>query len=169
MIHQNHQPLPPPDPHPSSEKRRNSLLQRIIIANTPLHSRTLRNSRNPLLDMREVLHLLLGEARPLPALDPRPGLDVGHAVLALAVAGQVLARLARVLAGQLDLEHAVDAQGFFLEALDGVGDFLGGGAGEVVYLAWREGVCELFCFVLFWFGGEIGVELFFGFWFCLPW
>ena len=85
--------------------------------------------------MREVLHLLLCEARLLPALDPRPGLDVGDAVLALAVAGEVLARLAGVLAGQLDLEHAVDAQGLFLEALNGVVDFLGGGAGEVVDLA----------------------------------
>ena len=96
--------------------------------------------------MRELVDLLLREARALPALDPRPGLDVGHAVLALTVASQVLARLARVLAGQLDLEHAVDTQGFFLETLDGVGDFLGGGAGEVVDLAWRGGVS---CFVLF--------------------
>jgi hypothetical protein len=87
--------------------------------------------------MREVLHLLLREARLLPALDPRPSLDVSNAVLALALAGEVLARLATgVLAGQLNFEHAVDAQGFFLEALDGVGDFLWGGAGEVVYLAW---------------------------------
>jgi len=88
--------------------------------------------------MREVLHLLLREACLLPALDPRPGLDVGDAVLALAVAGQVLARLAGVLAGQLDLEHAVDAQGFFLEAFNGVGNFLRSRAGEVVDLAWTR-------------------------------
>jgi hypothetical protein len=86
--------------------------------------------------VRELVDLLLREARALPALDPRPGLDVGNAVLALAVPGQVLARLAGVFAGEMDLEYAVDAQGFFFEALDGVGDFLGGGAGEVVYLAW---------------------------------
>lgn len=112
--------------------------------------------------MREVLHLLLREARLLPALDPRPGLDVGDAVLALAVAGQVLARLARVFAGQLDLEHAVDAQGFFLEALDGVRDFLGGGAGEVVDLACVD------VSILFLFGGERFVLCFFCF-LSLPW
>ena len=87
--------------------------------------------------MRKVLHLLLGETGALPALDPRPGLNVGDAVLTLAVAGQVIARLACILAGQLDLEHAVDAQGFVLEAFNGIGDFFGGGAGEVVDLAWR--------------------------------
>lgn len=87
----------------SLERRKHSLLQRVIITNTSLHSGTLSNPRNPLLDMREILHLLLREACPLPALDPRPRLDVGDAVLALAVAGQVLARLTRVFSGQLDL------------------------------------------------------------------
>lgn len=85
--------------------------------------------------MRERLHILLGEARALPALDPGPGLHVGNAVLALAVAGEVLARGARVLARELDLEHAVDAQSLVAEAVDGVGDLLGRGAAEVVYLA----------------------------------
>jgi hypothetical protein len=138
MIHQSHQLPPPCSPCRSfGEKWSHSLLQGIIIANAPLHSRALSDPLNPLLHMREVLHLLLREARLLPALDPRPSLDVSNAVLALALAGEVLARLATgVLAGQLNFEHAVDAQGFFLEALDGVGDFLWGGAGEVVYLAW---------------------------------
>lgn len=100
--------------------------------------------------MREGLHLLFSETRSLPALDPRPGLDVSNAVLALAVAGQVVARLAGVLARELDFEHAVDAQGFVLEALDGVGDFLGGGAGEVVGLAC--GGCEILatCVLFVW-------------------
>ena len=85
--------------------------------------------------MREVLHLLLGEASLLPTLDPGPSLDVRDAVFAFAVASQVLAGFSRVFAGELDFEHAVGAQGFLLEALDGVGDLLGGGAREVVYLA----------------------------------
>jgi hypothetical protein len=85
--------------------------------------------------MRERLHVLLSETSLLPALNPRPSLDVGDAVLALTFAGEVLALFAGVLARELDLEHAVDAQGFVAEALDGVGDFLGGGAGEVVCLA----------------------------------
>ena len=107
--------------------------------------------------MRELLHLILREASLLPTLDPRPGLDVRNAVLALAVAGQVLARLAGVFAGEMDLEHAVDAQGFFLEALDGVGDFLGGRAGEVVDLACVD-VSILF---LFGEGGLCCVVLYF--------
>lgn len=75
-------------------------------------------------------------------LDPRPSLHVSNAVLALAIAGKVVALLAGVLAGQLDFEHAVDAQGLVAEALDGVGDLLGCGAGEVVCLAWLRW-CEL--------------------------
>lgn len=85
--------------------------------------------------MRERLHVVLAEPSPLPALDPRPGLDVRNTVLALAVAGEVLALLACVLAGELDFEDAVDAQGFVAETLDGVGNLLGRGAGEVVHLA----------------------------------
>jgi len=85
--------------------------------------------------MREILHLLLAEASLLPALNPRPRLDVGDAVLALAVAGQVLAGFAGEFAREVDFQHAVDAQGFVLEARDGVGDFFRGGAREVVYLA----------------------------------
>ena len=95
--------------------------------------------------MRELLHLILREASLLPTLDPRPGLDVRNAVLALAVASEVLAFFAGVLSRELDFEHAVSAQGFLLEALDGVGNFLGGGAGEVVYLAWI--LCEWLWFI----------------------
>lgn len=70
--------------------------------------------------MRERLHVLLGEARCFPLHDPRPGADIRDRVLALALAGQILPRLARVLARQADLQHAEDAQGFVVEALDGV-------------------------------------------------
>ena len=70
--------------------------------------------------MRKGLHVLLAEAGKLPALDPGPGTDVGDGVLALAVAGEEVARLARVLAAELDLEHAVDAEGFVAETVDGV-------------------------------------------------
>ena len=47
-----------PIPNLSSKRRRHTLLQGIIVANTPLHSWTLSNPRNPLLEVREVLHLL---------------------------------------------------------------------------------------------------------------
>lgn len=85
--------------------------------------------------MRERLHVVLTEPSPLPSLYPRPGLHVRNTVLALAVAGEVLAFLARVLAGELDFEDTVDAQGLVAETLDGVGDLLRRGAGEVVDLA----------------------------------
>ena len=122
----------------STDHHRNishSLPQIVRLPNTPLHRRPLRNAVNPLLQVREVLHLLLSKARLLPTLDPGPGLDVRDAVFAFTVAGQVLAGFSRVFARELNFEHAVGAQGFFFEALDGVGDLLGGGAREVVYLA----------------------------------
>ena len=74
--------------------------------------------------MRKLGHLLFGEAGESPALDPGPGSDVGNGVLALAVAGQVLARLAGVLAAQADLQHAVDAQRLVHEPRDRVRDLL---------------------------------------------
>jgi len=70
--------------------------------------------------MRELLHLLLEEPAPLPSLDPRPRANVRDGILALALAGQVLARLTGVLAREADLEHAVDAQGLVVEPIDGV-------------------------------------------------
>ena len=73
--------------------------------------------------MREILHLLVREAGELVPFYPRPRADVGHAVLALSVAGQVLARLARVLAREADLDDAEDAEGFVAEAVDC--DYLG--------------------------------------------
>ena len=70
--------------------------------------------------MRERLHVFLAEAGELISLDPRPGADVCDRVFALAVAGQIIARLAGVLAAQLDFQHAVDAEGFVPETFDGV-------------------------------------------------
>ena len=70
--------------------------------------------------MRERLHIILRESAELIPLDPRPRLDVCHAVLALSVAGEVVAGLAGVFSGKLDLEHAVDAESLVLEAVDGV-------------------------------------------------
>jgi len=70
--------------------------------------------------MREILHLILGEATLLPVLDPRPGLDVGNRVFALVTACEIVARLAGVLARQADLEDAKDAERLVLEALNGV-------------------------------------------------
>ena len=66
------------------------------------------------------LQIILAEATEFPPLDPRPGSNIRDRVFAFAVAGQVFARLARVLAAQLNLEHAVDAKGFIAETLDGV-------------------------------------------------
>lgn len=93
--------------------------------------------------MRERLHVFLREPSPLPALDPWPSLHVGNTVLALAIAGEVLALDTGVLARKLNLENAVDAEGLVAEALDGVGDLLGSGAGEVVYLAYIRGSVSL--------------------------
>lgn len=97
------------------------LLLDVLVADASLDSGPGGDAVDPLQQVREGLHVLSGKAAALPALDPRPGLDVGHRVLALAGTGEVVARaLGRVLAGQADLEHAVDAQGFVLVAVDGV-------------------------------------------------
>lgn len=109
-----------------------SLVQCILIAHPPLDRRSFRDAVDPLEQMREGLHVVLCEARELVALDPGPGADVGDGVLALAVAGQVVARLAGVLAAQLDLEDAVDAEGFVAEAVDCVCVCLG----ESVSVLW---------------------------------
>lgn len=85
--------------------------------------------------MRERFHLLLREPRLLPALDPRPSLDIRNRVLALAVARKIVLRLIRVLAAEMDLQHTVHPQRLVLEARDGVGNLLWGGAGEVIHLA----------------------------------
>lgn len=70
--------------------------------------------------MWERLHVFLGEStKPIP-LNPRPGSDISDRVFAFTVTGQVLARLAGVLATQLDLEDAVYAEGFVAETFDGV-------------------------------------------------
>ena len=70
--------------------------------------------------MRERFHIFLRKAGEFVAFDPRPGADVGDAVFAFAVAGEVVAGLACVFAAEVDLEHAVDAEGFVAEAVDGV-------------------------------------------------
>lgn len=70
--------------------------------------------------MREGLHVFLGEPTELVSLDPRPGSDISDGIFALAVTGQVVTGLAGVFAAQLDLEHAVDAEGFIAETIDGV-------------------------------------------------
>ena len=97
-----------------------NLLLHVFIPNAPLHGLTRSNAVHPLQHMREGLHLLGAEAAPLPAFHPRPRLDVCHRVLALARAGQVVARFAGEFARQADFQHAVDAQGFVLVAVDGV-------------------------------------------------
>jgi hypothetical protein len=95
-----------------------SLLQIILLPRPLLDRGPLPDAINPLEQMRERTHLLLGEATPLPALDPRPRPDVRNGVLALSLASQVVARLARVFTREVDLEHAVDAEGFVSEAVD---------------------------------------------------
>ena len=107
----------------------------ILLSTAQLHSRPLRNPINPLLQMRELAPLLVREPTKLPDLDPRPRTNIRHAVLALALASEIIARLARVLAAETDLEHPEDAECLVAEAVDGVFEFLGSGAGEVVDLA----------------------------------
>jgi hypothetical protein len=96
------------------------LLLNIFITNASLNCGPLRNSVDPLQQVWEGLHVLGREAAALPAFDPRPCLDVGDAVFALALAGEVVSWLACVFAGQADLEDAVDAEGFVLVSVDGV-------------------------------------------------
>lgn len=110
---------------------------RIFLPNARLNTLPRSDPVNPLHQVRERLHVFLAEPAALPALDPRPRLDVRHAVLALALAGEVVAGFfaVGVDARQADLEHAVDAQGLVLVAVDGVRDFFGRRAREVVDLA----------------------------------
>ena len=70
--------------------------------------------------MREWLHVFLAESRELIPFDPRPGSNISDRVFTFAVTSQVLARLAGILATQLDLKYTVDAEGFVAETLDGV-------------------------------------------------
>ena len=107
----------------------------VLITDPPLHSRAFSNSLDPLEQMWEGFHILLRETRELPTLDPRPRPDVGDAILPLSIAGEILTRLPCILAAQLNLQHAIDAQGLVPESLDGVGDLLLGELGEVVDLA----------------------------------
>lgn len=92
----------------------------IFLANTPLHGRPLRYSVNPLLQMRERFHVILGKARELPTLDPWPGADIRNRIFTFTFTSEILARRASILAAQLDLEYTVDAEGFVLEAVDGI-------------------------------------------------
>jgi hypothetical protein len=68
--------------------------------------------------MWEGLHILLGESRSFPGLDPRPCLDVGDAVFAFALASEVVAWLTGVFTGQLDLKNSIDTEGLILVAVD---------------------------------------------------
>lgn len=75
-----------------------SLLQVIFLANARLDRRSLGNAIHPLQQMRELAHLLLGEASPLPTFDPGPSPDISDGVLALSLSSEVLTRLAGVFA-----------------------------------------------------------------------
>ena len=73
------------------------LLLVILVTNSSLHSRPLGNAINPFEQVWEGLHVLLRESSALPALDPRPRLDVRDTVFALSISDQVLSRFASVL------------------------------------------------------------------------
>lgn len=70
--------------------------------------------------MWEWLHFFLAEPTELPRINPRPGSNISDRVFAFAVTGQVLARLAGVLAAQLNFEYTVDAERFVSETVDGI-------------------------------------------------
>ncbi len=70
--------------------------------------------------MRERLHILFTETSEFPSLNPRPGANIRYAVFAFAVASEVFAWGTGVFAGEMDLENAVDAEGFVAETFDGV-------------------------------------------------
>ncbi len=92
----------------------------VFLTNASLHCRPFRDPVDPFKQVRERLHVLLLEAAELPRLYPRPCGNVRDAVLSGPVAYKVLARLAGVFAGELDLEDAVDTKGLVFEAIDRV-------------------------------------------------
>lgn len=70
--------------------------------------------------MWERLHILLREPREIPGVKPRPGPNVRNGVFALSITSQIFTWGASVFATQLDLEHAVDAEGLVAVSFDGV-------------------------------------------------
>lgn len=100
--------------------QRTDLLLDIFITDTSLHRGPGGNAIDPLEQVWEVFDVLLCESAALPALDPRPRLDIGDAVFALTSTDQVVSRFARVFSRQTDLEHAEDTEGFVFVAVDGV-------------------------------------------------
>ena len=70
--------------------------------------------------MREGFHIFGREAAALPTFHPWPCLDIRDAVFAFALACEVVSWLARVFAGQSNLEDAVDAESFVLVSVDGI-------------------------------------------------
>lgn len=68
--------------------------------------------------MGERLHVLVAEARELVSLDPRPSPDISDRVFALAGAGEVVPRGARVFPRELDLEYAINSQSLIVKAFD---------------------------------------------------
>ena len=73
-------------------------LLRILLPNANLHRIPLGNPVDPLEHVRKLAHLLRCESRPFPAFHPGPGADVGDAVFAFALAGEVFAWGAGVFA-----------------------------------------------------------------------
>ena len=67
-----------------------SLLLLIFLASASLDRRSFGNTIDPLQEMREGLHVFLGEPGKLPSLDPRPSPNVCYAVLAFAVTSKIL-------------------------------------------------------------------------------
>ena len=112
-----------------------SLPQLILLPDASFDGRPLCNPVNPLQQMRKLLHILHGQTRIRPPLDPRPCPDIRDTVLALAFAGKVVPRLTRVLTAQANLQHSIDTQSLVSIPLDGVGNLLLCKLVEVVELA----------------------------------
>ena len=96
------------------------LVSGILVTNTTLHRRAIRNTLDPLQHMWEWLHFLLREARSFPALDPWPSTDIGNRVFAFARPSKVLARLAGIFTREANLKNPVHSQGFIFETFNGV-------------------------------------------------
>ncbi len=96
------------------------LLRQIGFPTTPLDSRSLCNSGNPLQQMGEMFDLFLGKSAVTVPLNPWPCSNVSYRVFSLAITGEILSWLSRVFARKMDLKHAIHAEGFVAVPFNGI-------------------------------------------------
>ena len=93
----------------------------ILFPDTPQHRRSGLNPLDPLLQLREFVHLLLGNRTLLPSPHPGVRIDIGNTVRASTRAHQVLPGFTTGQAtGQVQFQYVVDSKSFGLESLNGI-------------------------------------------------